>query len=192
MNPHLSPELLVDAVEGALAADRAAHLEHCESCRARVAEMRAVLADVALNAVPEPSPLFWDHLSRRVREGTAGEATPRPLAWWRGLWRPLVALGAVAGAVALVALLRGVRPTDDHAPAATSVVAEAGLDPAIAGEDASVDVVSAVAGDLSFDELRSADLVPSRSVVDLAVSQLTDAQKQELMRLMREEVGGSE
>ncbi|HUL73028.1 MAG TPA: hypothetical protein VLT86_07995 [Vicinamibacterales bacterium] len=191
MTPHLSSDHLVDAAEGALAADRATHLEHCESCRARVAELRAALDDAALSAVPEPSPLFWDHLSRRVREATAGEATPRPLAWWHGLWQPLIALGAVAGAAALVVLLRGTGPAETHAPATTNVVAGSGVEPA-ASDDASVDVVSAVAGDLSFDELRSADLVPSRSVVDLAVSQLNEDQQRELMRLMREELGGLE
>ena len=52
--------------------------------------------------------------------------------------------------------------------------------------------MTAAVGDLSFDELRAADLVPSRGAVDLAVSSLSVAQQRELMRLVREELIGSE
>jgi hypothetical protein len=191
MTPHLSPDQLVVAAEGRLAGDCSDHLERCDACRERVVEIRALLADVTLSAgVPEPSPLFWDHLSRRVCEATAVEPAPT-VPWWHGLSRPLVALGVVAGAVALVVMLRGWRPGEEPQPATTGVVAETGLEPA-SQDDASVEVVSAVAGDLSFDELRTADLVPSRAVVDLAVSQLTQDQQRELMRLMREDLGGLE
>jgi len=192
MTSHLSNDQLVDATEGTLAAGAADHLEQCEACRARVTELRALLTDVNLSSrVPEPSPLFWDHLSRRVREATAAETVPQPFAWWHGLWRPLVAFGAAAAAVALVVLVRHGQPTVHQSATATSVVADAAAEPALQ-DDPSVDVVTAVVGDLSFDELRSADLVPSRATVDQAVSQLTEDQKRELMRLVREELGGPE
>ena len=40
----------------------------------------------AAGEVPEPSPLFWNHLSARVRDAVAVEPIPR--AWWMTYWRP--------------------------------------------------------------------------------------------------------
>lgn len=187
---HLTSEQFLEAVEGTLSADRARHLEACETCRASVTTLRAVLADVGdSSTVPEPSPLFWDHLSRRVRAATAGEPVPAAQMWWRGMWRPLVALGALAGAVAIAMLLRGGSMAPPAAVETSQVVSPAG-EPAVS--DDTVDVVTAIVGDMSFDELRETDLVPSRSTVDLAVSSLTEAQQRELIRLVREEFMGSE
>lgn len=187
---HLTSEQLVEAAEGVLPAERTRHLEQCETCRANVDTLRAVLSDVGdTSTVPEPSPLFWEHLSRRVREATAVERVPAPERWWQGLWRPLVAFGAVAGAVAFAVLLRSGSTEPPVAVEPAQVVATSG-EPAV--PDDTVDVVTAVAGDLSFDELRAADLVPSRGAVDLAVSSLSEAQQRELMRLVREELIGSE
>ncbi len=147
--------------------------------------LQTVLSDVGdTSTLPEPSPLFWEHFSRRVREATASERVPAREAWWQGLWRPLVALGAVAAAVALAVMLRGGLAAPPAAVESAQVVASAG-EPAVS--DDTVDVVTAAVGDLSFDELRAADLVPSRGAVDLAVSSLTEAQQRELMRLVREE-----
>ncbi|HKW01272.1 MAG TPA: hypothetical protein VJN96_15715 [Vicinamibacterales bacterium] len=188
---HLTSEQLVEAAEGVLSAERTRHLEQCEVCRTNVDTLRAVLSDVGdTSSVPEPSPLFWEHLSRRVREATAAERVPAPERWWHAMWRPVIAFGAVAGAVALAVLLRSggsVQPT--VAVEQAQIAAAAGdLTPS----DDTVDVVTAVVGDLSFDELRAADLVPSRGAVDLAVSSLSEAQQRELMRLVREELIGSE
>jgi anti-sigma-K factor RskA len=188
---HLTAEQIVEAAEGALGRAGADHLDRCAECRQHVAALRSVIGDVeGASDVPEPSPLFWDHLSRRVRETTDIEPVPvsAPVAWWAGLWRPLVAAGAIAGALALGVIVRGryapiVTPTQ-----AVQTVAASDAAP----EDMSVDVMSAVAGDLSFEELRDADLVPSRAVVDLAVSKLSPDQQRELMRLVREEMSGSE
>lgn len=187
---HLTSEQLIEAAEGAIPAERFPHLDQCETCRANVATLRALVADVGdTSDVPEPSPLFWEHLSRRVREATAEEPVPAPARWWNVAWRPVVALAMVGGAVALAVLVRGgsVQPPAAVQPA--EVVASAAE---TAVSDDSVDVVTAVAGDMSFDELRAADLIPSRGAVDLAVSSLTEAQQRELMRLVREELIGSE
>lgn len=187
---HLTSEQLVEAAEGVLSAERTRHLEQCEVCRANVDTLRAVLSDVGdSSSMPEPSPLFWEHLSRRVREATATERVPAPERWWRGLWRPVIAFGGVAGAVALAVLLRSGSTQPPVAVQQAQVVAMAGEPTA---SDDTVDVVTAVVGDLSFDELRAADLVPSRGVVDLAVSSLSAAQQRELMRLVREQLIGSE
>ena len=60
---------------------------------------------------------------------------------------------------------------------------------AASADDATVEILSAVSGDLSFDEALAADLLPSRGSVALAVDRLTDDQKQELLRIVREELG---
>ncbi len=187
---HLTSDQLVEAAEGTLPMERARHLEQCESCRGSVTEMRALLADLGdPSAVPEPSPLFWEHLSRRVHDATAVEPLPARAAWWQGLWRPAAALATVAGAIALGLLIRGGTVRPPVSPVVSETIAST-TEPAVS--DDTVDVVSAVVGDLSFDELREADLVPSRGIVDQAVSSLTEAQQRELMRLVREEFMGSE
>jgi hypothetical protein len=187
---HLTSEQLVEAAEGVLSAERARHVEQCELCRTNVDTLRAVLSDVGdTSSVPEPSPLFWEHFSRRVREATAAERLPAPERWWQGMWRPVIALGAVAGAIGLAVLLRSGSVQPPVAVEQAQVAATAGE---LTVSEDTVDVVTAVVGDLSFDELRAADLVPSRGAVDLAVSSLSAEQQRELMRLVREELIGSE
>ena len=185
---HLTPAQFVDAAEGALSADLTRHLEQCESCQERVTELRGVLSETVRAAgVPEPSPLFWEHLSRRVHDAVAVEPVSVRSAWWQGLWRPLVALGAVAAALALVVVVRHHGTTQVHPVTESAQAGTAAGE--LASEDESVEVVSALAGDLSFDELRAANLVPSGAVVDRAVSSLSPAQQRELIRLVREGMG---
>ena len=188
---HLTAEQIVEAAEGAVPAVAADHLEHCQQCREHVALMASVIGDVeGASDVPEPSPLFWDHLSRRVREATDREAVPMAATWWAGLFRPLVAAAAIAATVAIVVLVRGQYPSAPgqtaSVPAVQTVASDAPAD------DVAADVMSAVAGDLSFEDLRDANLLPSRAVVDQAVSKLNPEQQRELMRLVRAEMSGSE
>ncbi len=186
---HLSSDQLIEAADGTAGTRIATHLELCAECREAVTELRAVLSDVGVTAtVPDPSPLFWEHFSRRVHEATVAEAIPARPAWWQNAWRPLAAAGALAAAVALAVVLRG--PSIVVTPQ-TANDATTANEPAVA-DDMSVDVMSAVAGDLSFEELRAADLVPNRAAVDVAVSSLSEAQQRELMRLVREQIIGSE
>src|SRR5437899_561452 len=80
---HLSIEELIDLTEPDIASSRSrltAHLSTCAECRRQVAELRQMLSGAADAAVPEPSPLFWDHLWTRIREEIAAEPAP-----WR--WR---------------------------------------------------------------------------------------------------------
>ncbi len=188
---HLTPEHVVDAAaDQTLDPRAAAHLEQCPSCQSAVAEWRSLVEDVAgAGAVPEPSPLFWDHLNRRVRDATAAEPAPVPVPWWQQLWRPVVAASALAGAIALVVIARHGPPA---APLAVPDSAPALAAESAGNEDIALEVMTAAVGDLSFDDLRQADFVPSRAAIDLAVSRLSDAQQRELMRLVREEWTGVE
>ena len=74
MTRHLSPDHLIDLAEGTRPESSAPHLESCEACRRQLADMRAMMSAASEVAVPEPSPLFWDHLSERVRQAVALEA----------------------------------------------------------------------------------------------------------------------
>src|SRR5213594_321234 len=80
--------------------------------------------------VPEPSPLFWDHLSQRVREAVANEPPPAPgwmnrlnVAWAAGVF------GAVAIVVlaVVVTLHRGApQPVSSAPPPVGADLAQAG------------------------------------------------------------------
>jgi len=97
---HLDPHELTDALEGTLDTTRMAHLDGCSKCQAAVAESRELLRAVSDAApVPEPSPLFWTHLSDRIRDAVDAEPTSpgRP---WAG-WRAYAALASVVGLVVL-------------------------------------------------------------------------------------------
>jgi len=189
---HLTADQVVEATEGTLGRTGIDHLERCAQCREHVAALQSVIGDVeGASDVPEPSPLFWDHLSRRVREATDREPVPVAAAWWAGWWRPIVVAGAIAATVAVAVLVRHQHPSAPGQVATAPAVQNAATsDPA--AEDMTVDVMSAAVGDLSFDELRDANMVPSRAVVDQAVSKLNPDQQRELMRLVREEMSGSE
>ena len=105
MTNHLRPDEFVDAMDGALSTARGAHLEHCAECRAELDGLLSMQREARADDAPEPSPLFWDHFSARVREATARESsTPAP--WWRTGWQPIAALTVAAAAVVLVLQMR--------------------------------------------------------------------------------------
>src|SRR5262249_49702213 len=106
-------EDLVDLAEGTRPESSAPHLATCESCRSHLADLRAMIAAVVEADVPEPSPLFWDQLSRRVREAVeAGEA--RSPAW---NWLPAYLLAGVALlAVIVIAAVRTFAPSGQPSP----------------------------------------------------------------------------
>jgi hypothetical protein len=93
---HLSRDERLLALDGALDATRQAHLASCPSCRTDVETLGGVLARVRAVDVPEPSPLFWDHLAARVGDAIAREPAPIPD---RGWWSPRFAWAAIAVAV---------------------------------------------------------------------------------------------
>src|SRR4051812_8144321 len=115
MNTHLTPEQCVEAAE-APRAEYQAHIDECASCARQVADLHRLMADVTLAAdVPEPSPLFWEHLSARVRE--AVDAAPAPMPWWRAQWRPIAATAGVLSVVAIIAVMKVPALRRDAVPA---------------------------------------------------------------------------
>ncbi len=124
---HLSRDERLLALDGALDAARETHTAACPACRTEVEALRAVLARVRAVDVPEPSPLFWDHLAARVGDAIARE--PAPVAA-RGWWSPRLAWAAAAVVVTAASTGYLMRP---QAPPPTTVaahVAPASVEPA--------------------------------------------------------------
>jgi hypothetical protein len=92
MTAHLDDVELFAALDGSLAADRMAHVKSCDACRRELDEARQFLGRVTAAGVPEPSPLFWDHFSRRVRQATLELPQPRHSSW--AGWTSLAATAA--------------------------------------------------------------------------------------------------
>jgi hypothetical protein len=191
---HLSPSEFVDLVEGTLDAPRAAHAERCEACRQSGAALRRTLElGTEFAEVPEPSPLFWEHLSARVRDAVAQEPSPTG-GWWA--WRP--------ASVAFAALAVVVIAVGPFMMRTAPVVVAPGLPVAGAGETPAAfdmtletntevwEVLTAAAADLEWDEAREAGMVMQPAAVDRAVHRLTTDELNELGRLLQSELGRSD
>ena len=190
MNTHLSIEEFVDAIDGTLPGDRRAHLQTCEACRREMSDLGVLAKDVEASAVvPEPSPLFWDHFSRRVKEATAMTSVPSR-AWWPS-WRPMVAFGAML-VVAITTVVWRATTSDVRRAAPEAAAALAVAEPMtddLMAPDESLDFMVNLASNLSVDELQ--DLAqPNADVTAAALDQLTTAQRARLARLIAAEMGG--
>lgn len=190
MNRHLTPEQFVDALEQPLPADRQAHLAVCANCANELAEMRLLMGDVTLaGTVPEPSPLFWNHLSARVLE--AVDAEPVPVTPWWGGWRSVATLVGVVGVVALAVVLRP-SLTQQAPTVADTVAAVAAADAAVvaaAESDEMLSMIASVSPSLPADKIFEAGLQPNPAATEAAIESLTNAQRQELVKLLRAEMG---
>src|SRR5438477_98863 len=100
---HLHADEFVDIAEGTRAESSSAHLASCEACRSQLADVRAAMAAAAEADVPEPSPMFWHHLSQRVREAVVNE--PQQAEGWRGALRRLSWRRAVVAPLASLAVI---------------------------------------------------------------------------------------
>ncbi len=190
---HLRPDELVDLAEGTRTDTSVPHLAACEVCRHQLAELRAVMSAAADVEVPEPSPLFWDHFSARVREAVAAEGAPRRSFWsWPRLAMPA---GAAALAVAILAVALNTRPvTAPDAPpiAPTPTVAAVDLlsDLQSPGEDSALTLVAALSSDMDLDAAREAGLAGGGSA-EHAVTHMDGGELRELRRLLQEELARS-
>jgi hypothetical protein len=191
----LTSEELVDIAEGTRSEASAPHLAGCDPCRAQLSDLRAMMSVAAVVDVPEPSPLFWDHLSSRVSTAVAAEAAGAELAPSRDVFRTLfgsrtlqVAL-ALAGSLLIVVLING-RPTAPAAPEAPGfTVADAVPDPlgVAADDDDSLTLVASLTDGQDLETVREAGLAP-RGSAEHAVTHMRDGELRELSRLLKEEL----
>ncbi len=176
---HLTPDELIDAMEGLLAADRQAHLATCDECQRQLAGLAGVLNDAKQSSVPEPSPLFWQHFSERVRTAIDRDAVPAGSwpSWLR--WQILVPTGAVA--MVILALAMNVPQRDVPGDIVGS------LSPAVEQPGDSWVMVTQLVGDIDLDTASAAGVIEP-GVADKAVQQLTAEERQELTRLLKAEL----
>jgi hypothetical protein len=205
---HLTPARLVDLAEGTEAEHAVPHLTKCDVCRRAVAELRATMADISgpedpgNNFVPEPSPLFWDHLSARVRDGVgelAEQGAPGGTRWVERWWRPRVVLPMLAGAaIAVIVTVVASRGPNVQTPipATPLPIGESAqlpslppLEPLGAADDPSLGLMADYGTALSWDDMREEMALVSRvGSTDEAVITLSAEERQELQRLLEEEM----
>lgn len=185
MTRHLSADEAVAAIERTLDPARAAHLETCDRCRADIAGMGQMLTDIQAAADDhEPSPLFWDHFSERVR--AAAQTTPSRSPVWRRWWQPAVGLAA-AGVV--VFWLVGREGPGPSLPSAGS----AGMSQSAAADTSAEppwDAVVELAAGLSVEEVHGA--VPLRLDTVALFDDLSADEQAALVALLEREMRGLE
>jgi hypothetical protein len=187
MNFHLTPQLIVEAIEGTLASAAREHLCACGACRAEVDRVRAILQEAERAApAPEPSPLFWDHFADRVREATSTIPVASRPPRWDAWWRPgLIVCGALA-VVALAVITPRLLPP---APAADVVVAD--IDPPASIDIEGWDLVVSLTDDLGWDDVQQVAR-PKVGTADAVIDELSPQERAAFVKRLKQEMGGFE
>jgi len=188
---HLTSDELVDLLESAALDDtRRAHVESCAACRARIDALWRVLAEAQTLTVPEPSPLFWDHLSHRVREAVIAEPqAPSPMRWLRWpVWVPVAGLVGIIVALASVVAPRVGQIGSSPEPGLMLSDGAAIGDPEPANAEDTWALVSDLVGPIDLDTAREAGFSTGPGAADEAVLQLTALEQEELVRLLQQEL----
>lgn len=185
---HLSSAEFIDLAEGVRAEASAPHLSECGRCRRELADLREMMAAATLDDIPDPSPLFWNHLSARVQEAVRQEesiAAERPVrvalfsSWW------IRAAGGVAASALVVAVAVSLRSRPD--PPSTPPPDLPAL--MTSADDTSLDLVADFGGTLDWDDLREQMGVSTHpGVLDGGVGVLDSGERRELERLLKEEL----
>ena len=189
---HLTPEQLIDIVEGVAPESSAPHLAACEACRRQLVDLRAMLAQASGVDAPEPSPLFWHHFSARVREAAAAEPARAGWNWWLRAATPFALGTAAAMAIAFVIVSRLIAPpagppapSPFMPPPAAATAARDLLSADV--NDPSLGLMAELTRDMGWDEAREAGLAP-RGSAEHAVTHLSEGELQRLRDLLQEEM----
>jgi anti-sigma-K factor RskA len=188
---HLRPEQLLDVAEQTRSADEFPHLRSCAVCARQVAELRGVIDAAASVRVPEPSPLFWDHLSARVRAAIADEprAADRRTRWTaNGWWRFAAAAAAIAAVILVVwpASRRASTPATSEAPALVAADLPQPDDVHAFDDDPALTLLADLSAGLDWEAASEAGLVPAQGAIDRVVLNLSPEERAELHRLLEE------
>jgi hypothetical protein len=193
---HLSREELIDSLEHALPPAREAHVDACPSCRAERGSLQQVLARVASVEVPEPSPLFWEHFSARVREQVARQPATAAAGWHAWSW-PRWIVAAATLVVCVTLGVNGLRSSHRARVVETSGNASLtndavpiGLEPFVAeaGHDDDWNLVVRMAEDVTLDDADEPGLSVRPAATDGALTDLSSEQRSELARLLTAEM----
>lgn len=177
MTRHLGPDEFIVALETAPEGPAAVHLVACAACRDELAALRESWNKLASVDVPEPSPLFWDHFSGRVRRATT-DVAPAAVPWWSA--RRLVwGVGVAAAALMLVVGLRW-----SAVPPVPSVV-DGAAEPA-ALEAVGGDELAGAFDGIALDELELFE--PTGAATWAMVDELTDEERSAFVRLLEQQM----
>jgi hypothetical protein len=186
---HLTHQELVDALEGDLIPARRAHLDTCPACLKELADLSAILDAARAVEVPEPSPLFFHHLSARVR--AAVEEPPADV-WALPKWirpqivLPIAGMGAAIFTLA-VAISRPIVVPASPTHEVASVMVDAPL-PDAASVDAWL-VVADLIGPVDVETAQAAGVGTGLGTAERAALELNESEQRELLRLLRIELG---
>jgi hypothetical protein len=192
---HLTESEFVDLLDGTLDDNRRRHLDGCDQCAAQAADLVAGSEAVRETDVPEPPPFFWTQFSARVSEAVSNEAAkPRIAAfgWLRAPWMGPAAAAAVM-VLCLFLALSGWRPAPSTNTPVENVAAA--HPDAIAGDE-TLDVdsdeawalVQALAEDLDDEQMNDEGVSAGAGAAERMTWQLTEAERIELARLIREQL----
>ncbi len=199
---HLTPQQLVDAADDGTDPSVDQHLSACAACQARLTDLRAMMSSVGDlgGEIPEPSPLFWDSLQRRVVETAEAERQNEgALARFLRSLQPAILVPAAAALVVAAAVLLSSAGRKPHAPAAPTFASLPAADSATMApraellrdsmdDDPSLQLIADLAVDVDWNAADAAALAPSGSA-EHAVSHLDANDLKELQRLLRAELG---
>lgn len=189
MTAHLSNAELLDIAEGAMPEATVAHLLECTACRGELAGLRATIDDLRTSDVPEPSPLFWHHLSRRVQEAVAAEDASR---WHWGDTQPRWNVAAVTmAAAAAFAVIVGVYTPPELSPEIRDE--RPGLAEAAPGDrleapfdDPTLRFVADLADTLAPEAAAGLFVMSRSGITDEVTGELSAAERLELQRLLND------
>jgi len=191
---HLNTEELVDIAEGTRPEASLPHLAACEPCRAQLRDLRAMMSAAQEVEVPEPSPLFWNHLSSRVRDAVVNvRLEPSRFVFVASRWFQASVVVAAGVLLAVAVNLRAPAPAPLPAPPSVAIAdanVPAELLSDVAADDASLTLVASLTDQVDLETAREAGLAP-RGSADHAIAHLSDGELRELGRLLREELARS-
>jgi hypothetical protein len=189
MAGHLSAAELLDLAEGIADEQSFPHLGSCGDCRAQLEDARAALAVMNIVDVPEPSPLFWDHLSARIHDAVAAERSSGKAAgkrWLRWQLAAPVAAAAVIVIAALSVVPRTTRPVPGSPAPSAAIDARASVLDTPIGDDPSLSFVADLASDLDWEGAAQAGFAARADAVDGVLPTLSATEAVELQRLLTE------
>jgi hypothetical protein len=184
---HLTPEQLLDVAEETRPPSEFPHLSSCPACERQVAALRQMMAAAGGVEVPEPSPLFWDRLSSRVREAVANEEVVGAPGWWTqwAAWR----LAATAAAVAVLVLIVAGTLGRDPVPAVVDYTPTEEIVPF--DDDPALTLLADLSAELDWEAALEAGLVPSFGTVDKVVLALDPEERLALQRILEDALSAS-
>jgi hypothetical protein len=192
---HLTRDQLLDLVEAQNAEASGPHLRSCATCRQELKDLRNVIDRVADVAVPEPSPLFWDHFSARVGEAVGSEppGTERPIRdsrrWW-GYGLPIATMVVVLLVAASVVTSRRATVAVPSVQRDAPIALEASDVFSAADQETTLGLVADLGRDLDWDDLHDGGVIVHDGLLERAVNGLSAGERAELGRLLKQELSG--